>query len=71
MKDMMPTIDIWEDSSLGRVCHMSHQQNKELARYIKSHFDDGLDVHSTLIDAKTHYTESATLAQAGLRMTAP
>ena len=71
MKDMMPAIDIWEDPSLGRICHMSHQQNKELARYIKRHFDDGLDVHSTLIDAKTHYTESSTLAQAGLRMTPP
>lgn len=71
MKDMMPAIDIWEDPSLGRMCHMSRLQNKELATNIKKHFDGELDVRSTLIDPKAHYSVSATLEEAGLRMSAP
>ena len=55
-----------ERPEFGRECHMSRQQNIELAGYIKDYFDNGFDIHTAIMDAKDNFTISKTLQDAGL-----
>ncbi len=53
-----------------RVCHLSKQQNIELAGYIKDYFDDGFDIHSILRTNQTehYFTKSNSPEEAGYRL---
>lgn len=59
-------IDYKESEELGRTCHLSKQQNVELAGYMKRYFDRGFDIHNTLKNAEQYYTTAKTLEEAGL-----
>ena len=56
----------YEETS-ARTCHMSTQQNIELAGYIKDYFDNGFDSHGILnpINTKEYFTASKSIEEAG------
>ena len=59
----------WEtyEETSERTCHMSTQQNIELAGYIKDYFDNGFDIHGILnpINTKEYFTTSKSIEEAG------
>jgi hypothetical protein len=59
----------WEtyEETSARTCHMSTQQNIELAGYIKDYFDNGFDIHGILnpINTKEYFTTSKSIEEAG------
>ena len=59
----------WEtyEETSARTCHMSTQQNIELAGYIKDYFDNGFDIHGILnpINTKEYFTASKSIEEAG------
>jgi len=51
-----------------RECHMTIQQNRELAGYIKDYFDNEFDIHSILNkNAKDYFTVPKSLEEAGYK----
>ena len=67
-----PKREWWKDyeevKSL-RECHMTIQQNRELAGYIKDYFDNGFDIHGILNpeNAKDYFSTSKSLEEAGYK----
>jgi hypothetical protein len=61
--------EYYEESEVERVCHMSIQQNIELAGYIKDYFDNGFDIHGILnpINTKEYFTTSKSIEEAGYK----
>jgi hypothetical protein len=59
--------ETYKETSNGRECHMSIQQNVELAGYIKDYFDNGFDIHGILnpINTKEYFTTSKSIEEAG------
>jgi len=59
--------ETYKETSNGRECHMSIQQNVELAGYIKDYFDNGFDIHGILnpINTKEYFTASKSIEEAG------
>ena len=59
----------WETykETSARTCHISTQQNIELAGYIKDYFDNGFDIHGILnpINIKEYFTASKSIEEAG------
>ena len=51
-----------------RPCHLSLTQNEEFARYIHEHFLKKCNIHEILKRPEEHFTPSATLEEAGLKV---
>jgi hypothetical protein len=67
-----PKREWWEDFEEVkglRECHMTIQQNRELAGYIKDYFDNGFDIHGILNpeNAKDYFSTSKSLEEAGYK----
>jgi len=66
-----PTEIWWNDyEEVPRIreCHMTIQQNRELAGYIKDYFDNEFDIHSILNkNAKDYFTVPKSLEEAGYK----
>ena len=67
MKAYGPKQNCRESIELGRECHMSKKQNKQIARYIKDYFDNGFDIQKTFALENVHkfYAKARTMEEAG------
>jgi hypothetical protein len=68
-KLLVPELDLWNyyEEVSPRECHMSRQQNIELAGYIKDYFDNGFDIHKAIENPEDKFTTSKSLQEAGLK----
>lgn len=66
--DSEQEFNTWQEDHAQRPCHMSFQQNREFAGYLKQHVQGKIDIEHTLHrkNVRKFYTTSPSLEKAGL-----
>lgn len=66
--DSEQEFNTWQENNTLRPCHMSFQQNREFAGYLKQHVEGKIDIEYTIHrkNVRKFYTTSTTLEMAGL-----